>query len=216
MRVVIAEDSLILREGLARVLGDLGFEVVGQAVDAPDLLRQVAGVRPDVAITDIRMPPGQSDEGLRAAELLTERHPEVGILLLSQYVETRYAQRALQIRASGIGYLLKDRVFDLDYLADAVRRVGSGGTAIDRAVVDSLVGERPDDHLSHLTRREREILALIAEGRSNHSICEKLVISERTVDSHVAHIFDKLGLPLTADGNRRVLAAVTYLRAAAR
>ena len=214
MRLIVADDSLLFREGLVRVLGDLGFEVVARADNADDLVRRVGGLNPDVAVVDIRMPPTFSDEGLVAAQAIGDRHPHVGVLVLSQYVESAYAMRLLEDRSTGRGYLLKDRVSDLDSLADAIRRVGEGGSVVDPEVVSALVGRRREPGaLDELTDREREILGLMAEGRSNHGICEQLVLSPRTVESHVRTIFRKLGLGETEDDHRRVLAVLAYLRA---
>ncbi|MCA1711594.1 MAG: response regulator transcription factor [Actinobacteria bacterium] len=213
MRVVIAEDSALLREGLARVLTARGFQVVGQAVDGEDLLRKVAAVPPDVVITDIRMPPSQTDEGLKAAEALAQRHPNVGVLVLSQYLESAIAVRLLERRTAGVGYLLKDRVSDGDAFAEAVLRVGRGGSAVDPAIVAQLTGRaRVNDPLAVLTARERDILSAMAEGRSNSAIAETLFVTVKTVESHVANVFSKLGLPPADDTNRRVLAVLAYLR----
>ncbi len=213
MRVVIADDSVLLREGVARLLGEAGFDVVGQAGDAEELLRQVATARPDVAVVDIRMPPTHTDEGLRAAQEIRERHPGVGVLVLSQYVRASYAFELLSHSTEGVGYLLKDRVSDLDELASAVRRVGSGGSVLDPTVVSQLVGrQRSGDHpIAELSDREREVLALMAEGRTNQAIAERLVITERTVEKHVHAIFTKLSLTSSADDHRRVLAVLAYL-----
>lgn len=213
MRVVVADDALILREGVARLLAELGVDVVGAAADGDELLRLVEDTQPDVAIIDIRMPPTHSDEGLRAARQIRERWPGVGILILSQHVRPAYALELLQDGAEGIGYLLKERVSDLDELRAAVDRVAGGGTALDPAVVAQLVGRpaRSDDRLEDLTDREREVLQLMAEGRSNKAIGQHLWISEHTVEKHVKSIFAKLLLPATADDHRRVLAVVTYL-----
>jgi DNA-binding NarL/FixJ family response regulator len=214
MRVVVADDSVLLREGVVRLLEDSGFEVVGQAADAPDLIRKVAAHKPDVAIVDIRMPPNNTDDGLRAAHQIRADLPGTGVLVLSQYVETGYAQDLLSDSAEGVGYLLKDRVADVDAFCDAVRRVGQGGSALDPEVVAQLLGRRRnEDPLEELTAREREVLEHMAEGRSNHAIAEKLVVTERAVEKHVTSIFGKLGLPQTADDHRRVLAVLTYLRA---
>ena len=214
MRVVLADDSVLLREGVARLLEEAGFEVVAQAGDAEDLLRKVGAHRPDVAIVDVRMPPTHTDEGLRAAAEIRERYPDMGVLVLSQYVETHYAMDLLADNASGVGYLLKDRVADLDRFADAVRRVAEGGSALDPEVVSNLLGrQRREDPLAELTDREREVLGLMAEGRSNRAISEQLVVTERAVEKHVTSIFGKLGLPQTAGDHRRVLAVLTYLRA---
>jgi DNA-binding NarL/FixJ family response regulator len=212
-RVVIAEDSLLLREGVARLLEDAGFQVVGQAADADELLLKVRSYDPDVAIVDIRMPPTNTDEGLRAAQEIRERHPGVGVLVLSQYVESGYALELLQGNAEGVGYLLKDRVADVKEFAAAVKRVAGGGSALDPEVVSRLVGRRRgEDPLSQLTPREREVLELIAEGRSNQGIAERLVVTERAVEKHVTSIFGKLRLPAAAEDHRRVLAVLAYLR----
>jgi DNA-binding NarL/FixJ family response regulator len=214
MRVVIAEDSVLLREGLARLLADGGFDVVGLAGDGDDLLRKVGAHRPDVAVVDVRMPPSHTDEGLRAALHIRERHPGTGVLVLSAYVEERYAMDLIAEGAQGVGYLLKDRVADVSRFTEAVKRVGEGGSALDPEVVAQLLGRaRRDDPLSDLTPREREVLGLMAEGRSNHAIAEGLVITERAVEKHVTSIFGKLGLAPTAEDHRRVLAVLTYLGA---
>jgi DNA-binding NarL/FixJ family response regulator/class 3 adenylate cyclase len=213
MRVVLAEDSVLLREGIARLLEDAGFEVVAQGGTAEDLLRHVGLHKPDIALVDIRMPPTQTDEGLRAAKQIRERWPDCGVLVLSQYVEPAYALELLGENAEGVGYLLKDRVSDVDEFAAAVRRVGEGGSALDPAVVSQLVGRRrTDDPLEDLTPREREVLELMAEGRSNQAIAERMVITLRAVEKHVTSIFGKLRLPATAEDHRRVLAVLTYLR----
>jgi DNA-binding NarL/FixJ family response regulator/class 3 adenylate cyclase len=213
VRVVLADDSVLLREGIARLLEDAGFEIVAQSGTADDLLRHVGMHKPDVALIDIRMPPTQTDEGLRAAQQIRERWPETGVLVLSQYVEPGYAMELLGENAEGVGYLLKDRVSDVDEFAAAVRRVAEGGSALDPAVVSQLVGRRRrDDPLDELTPREREVLGLMAEGRSNQAIAEQLVITLRAVEKHVTSIFSKLRLPATAEDHRRVLAVLTYLR----
>ena len=212
-RVVVADDSVLLREGVARLLDDAGFDVVAQSGNADDLLRHVAMHQPDVAVVDIRMPPTQTDEGLKAAKEIRERHPGVGVLVLSQYVEPAYAMELLAESAEGVGYLLKDRVADIDEFAAAVRRVSEGGSALDPSVVSQLVGRhRRDDPLSDLSPRERQVLELMAEGRSNQAIAEKLFITLRAVEKHVTSIFTKLRLPATAEDHRRVLAVLTYLR----
>jgi DNA-binding NarL/FixJ family response regulator len=214
MRVVLADDSLLLREGLARLLEDAGLEVVAQAGDAEDLLRKVGAHKPDIAIVDVRMPPTHTDEGLRAAVEIRDRFPATGVLVLSQYIEESYAMELLSDNAEGVGYLLKDRVADLDRFVDAVRRVGEGGSALDPEVVSRLLGRRRrEDPLAEISPREREVLALMAEGRSNHAIANELVVTERAVEKHVTSIFSKLDLPPTADDHRRVLAVLTYLRA---
>ena len=213
MRVILADDSLILREGLARLLAEAGFRVVAQAGDAAELLDAVAAKAPDVAIVDIRMPPTHTDEGLRAAREIRGRHPGVGILVLSQYARPSYALELLADGTEGIGYLLKDRVADLGELTDAVRRVGAGGSVLDPSVVSQLVG-RPSqgaDPLEQLTARELDVLGLMAEGRSNRAIGESLAIAEHTVEKHVKSILGKLRIPATADDHRRVLAVVTFL-----
>jgi DNA-binding NarL/FixJ family response regulator/class 3 adenylate cyclase len=213
-RVVLADDSVLLREGVARLLEEAGFEVVAQSGTADDLLRHVAMHKPDVAVVDIRMPPTHTDEGLRAAGEIRERHPGVGVLLLSQYVEPAYAMALLETSAEGVGYLLKDRVSDLEQFGTAVRRVADGGSALDPAVVSELVGrKRRDDPLDQLTAREREVLGLMAEGRSNQAIAERLFVTLRAVEKHVTSIFTKLGLPASTDDHRRVLAVLAYLRA---
>jgi DNA-binding NarL/FixJ family response regulator len=215
VRVVVADDAVILREGLARLLVEAGFEVVGQASDAGELLEQSEAVRPDVAIVDIRMPPTHTDEGLRAAAEIRANHPGVGILVLSQYARPSYAIELLSNGTEGIGYLLKDRVSDLEELASSVRRVGEGGSVLDPSVVAQLV-ERPrqgNDPLEELTDRERDVLSLMAEGRSNKAIGQRLFITEHTVEKHVKSIFGKLRLPPSADDHRRVLAVLTFLSA---
>jgi DNA-binding NarL/FixJ family response regulator len=212
VRVVIAEDSVLLREGVARILADAGFEVVGQAGNGDELLLKVRSYDPDVAIVDIRMPPTHTDEGLRAAQEIREKHPDVGVLVLSQYVEPAYAMELLAESAEGVGYLLKDRVADVNEFADAVRRVGDGGSALDPTIVSQLVGRRRgDDPIDQLTPREREVLGLMAEGRSNQGIAERLVVTERAVEKHVTSIFGKLRLPAAAEDHRRVLAVLAYL-----
>jgi DNA-binding NarL/FixJ family response regulator len=213
VRVVIGEDSVLLREGVARILSEAGFDVVGQAGTAEELLLKVRSYAPDVAVVDIRMPPTQSDEGLRAAQEIRGRYPEVGVLVLSQYVEAAYALELLAENAEGVGYLLKDRVSDVAEFAEAVRRVGEGGSALDPAIVTQLVGRRrKHDPLDDLTPREREVLELMAEGRSNQGIAERLVVTERAVEKHVTSIFEKLRLPPTAEDHRRVLAVLAFLR----
>jgi DNA-binding NarL/FixJ family response regulator len=212
MRVVVAEDSVLLREGVARLLTEAGHEVVGQAGDAEDLMRKVNAHKPDLAVVDVRMPPTQTDEGLRAAKEIRAEHPEVGVLVLSGYVEPTYAQELLADNAEGLGYLLKDRVSNVDDFADAVDRVGAGGSALDPEVVSVLMGRsRENDPLEELTPREREVLALMAEGRSNGAIAEQLVVSERAVEKHVTSIFGKLGLTASNEDHRRVLAVLRFL-----
>ncbi|TML13812.1 MAG: response regulator transcription factor [Actinobacteria bacterium] len=214
MRAVIADDSLLLREGVARVLADAGIEVAASVGDADALRRVVATEKPDVAIVDVRMPPTQTDEGSRAAEAIRERHPEVGILMLSQVVEAHTALRLFGERPEGFGYLLKDRVLEIDDFVEAVKRVARGGTAMDPQVVSQLVGKRrKDDPIDDLSPREREVLELMAEGRSNAGICAKLFLSSKTVETHVSSIFNKLRLTQAPDDHRRVLAVLAYLRA---
>lgn len=212
MRVVIAEDSALLREGLAEILARRDHEVVAAVGDAQALLTSVSTNPPDVALVDVRLPPGYRDEGLRAALRLRHDHPEVGILVLSQYVEPTYATELLEVATSGLGYLLKDRVGDvLDFL-DALERVASGGVVIDPAVVRQLLARRSRDPVDELTAREREVLAMMAEGRSNGAIARRLVVTEAAVAKHVGNIFGKLGLEPAGDDHRRVLAVLAYLR----
>src|SRR5947209_3749472 len=212
MRVVLAEDSLLLRAGVARLLRDEGFEVVGEAGDLDDLLRKVRAHKPDVAIVDIKMPPTHTDEGLRAALIIRSELPGTGVLVLSQYVEKEYAAELLADSAEGIGYLLKDRVADLERFLDAVRRVGEGGSVLDPEVVSQMLARRSAGPLDLLTPREREVLALMAEGRSNQEIATEMVVTDRAVEKHVTSIFSKLDLPATAEDHRRVLAVLAYLR----
>ena len=213
MRVAIAEDSVLLREGLARLLHEEGFEVVGQCPSADDLLLKVRSYSPDVAIVDIRLPPTHTDEGLRAALEIRQEHPSVGVLVLSQYVELGLALTLLADSAEGVGYLLKDRVRDVDEFVAAVRRVAQGGSALDPIIVSTLLSrERPGDPLARLTPREREILELMASGDSNQGIADKLVITLRSVEKHVSSIFGKLNLPSTGSESRRVLAVLMFLR----
>ena len=212
MRVVVAEDAVLLREGVVRLLTEADMEVVGQAGDAEDLLRKVRAHKPDVAIVDIRMPPGNADDGLQAALVIRGELPETGVLVLSQYAEEHYAMQLLAGGAEGVGYLLKDRVGDVDAFVDAVRRVGAGGSALDPEVVSQMVGRKHDDPLEELTPREREVLELMAQGLSNKGICEKLVLSERAVERHITGVLSKLGIPATGHEHRRVLAVLAYLR----
>jgi DNA-binding NarL/FixJ family response regulator len=212
MRVVIAEDAALFREGLARLITDRGHEVVAAVGDADALLEAVAAHDPDVAVVDIRMPPTHTDEGLRAAIELRREHPRTGVLVLSQYVETRYAARLLEGNAGGVGYLLKDRVADVAEFADALSRVAAGGTALDPEVVSQLVRlSRQAQGVATLTPRERDVLSLMAEGRSNAGIAAALVVSAGVVEKHVASICGKLGLPPSEADNRRVLAVLRYL-----
>jgi DNA-binding NarL/FixJ family response regulator/class 3 adenylate cyclase len=213
VRVVLADDSVLLREGIARLLEDAGFEIVGQAGDPDELLLKVRSYKPDVAIVDIRMPPTHTDEGLRAAREIREKHPATGVLVLSQYLESGYALELLSESAEGVGYLLKDRVSDVDEFASAVRRVAEGGSALDSQVVSRLVGRRRgDDPLAALTPREREVMELMAEGRSNQAIADRLFVTMRAVEKHVTSIFQKLGLPAAEHDHRRVLAVLAFLR----
>jgi DNA-binding NarL/FixJ family response regulator len=215
MRLVIAEDSALLRAGLVRLLEDEGFDVVGQAGDAEDLLRKVRAHRPQVVITDIRMPPTNTDEGLRAARVIREELPGTGVLVLSQHLEEAYALELLGESAQGIGYLLKDRVADAGEFTAAVRRVGEGGSALDPEVVGHLLGRRRrEDPLGALTPREREVLQLMAEGRSNRGIAERMVVTERAVEKHVTSIFSKLALPPSGEDHRRVLAVLVFMATA--
>lgn len=215
MRVVIADDAAILREGLTRLLEEAGFSVVGTAADAERLLGLVDALRPDVAIVDIRMPPTHTDEGLRAAAEIRRRWPEIGVLVLSQHVSATYAIELLSKGPDGVGYLLKDRVADMAELASSVRRVGEGGSVLDPAVVAQLVAQRRQaaGPLEELTAREREVLGLMAEGRTNKAIAARLYITDHTVEKHVKSIFGKLGLATTLDDHRRVLAVLLYLDA---
>jgi DNA-binding NarL/FixJ family response regulator len=216
MRIVIADDSAVVRAGLAEILADSGHEVVAAVGNAGDLLAAVAEHQPDAAVVDVRMPPGYTDEGLRAAIAIRRDHPRTGVLVFSQYIETRYTAELLGAApgggAAGVGYLLKDRVGDVDEFVDALTRVAAGGTALDPEVVTQLLGaSRRNDALATLTPREREVLALMAEGRSNAAIAEILVVSDRSVEKHVGNIFSKLGLPPSDADHRRVLAVLRYL-----
>jgi len=213
VRIVIADDETLLREGLARLLTDTGFEVVGKAGTAEELLRRVELTRPDVAIVDIRMPPTHTDEGLVAAGQIRSAHPSVGVLVLSHYVESRYAMRLLEEHPERSGYLLKERVSDLAVLVDALQRIDEGECVLDPTIVSRLVGRpREESELAELTERERQVLALMAEGHSNDGICKKLFLSPKTVETHVRHILLKLGIGETAEYHRRVLAVLAYLR----
>jgi DNA-binding NarL/FixJ family response regulator len=213
VRVVIAEDSVLLREGLARLLEDAGFEVVAQCENAQDLLLKVDSFPLDVAIVDIRLPPTHNDEGLQAALEIRKRHPSIGVLVLSQYVEIGLAMTLLSESAEGVGYLLKDRIADVKEFVAAVQRVANGGSALDPIIVSTLLArQRADDPISQLTPREREVLELMAGGSSNQGIADNLVITLRAVEKYVSSIFGKLGLPSTGSESRRVLAVLLYLR----
>ena len=214
MRVVLADDTMLLREGIALLLGQAGFEVVGQAGNADELVSRVAETAPEAAIVDLRMPPTHTDEGLKAALVIRQQHPGTGVLVLSQHADVGLAMKLLDSGAEGVGYMLKDRVADLDDFADAIRRVAAGGSALDPTIVSQLLSKRRDrGPLDDLTPREREVLELMAEGRSNQGIAERLEISERGVQKHVTSILDKLGIPGGTDDHRRVLAVLTFLRA---
>ena len=213
MRVVIADDEVLLREGLERLLAEAGFDVVGKVGTAEELRRKVDVARPDVAIVDIKMPPTHTDEGIVAAHAIREAHPEVGVLVLSHYLESRYALRLVEQHPGGVGYLLKERVSDLAVLTDALVRLHDGECVVDPTIVARLVNRaRPASRLDDLTAREREVLALMAEGRSNRGICDRLFLSPKTVEAHVKHIFTKLGVDESADDHRRVLAVLAFLR----
>jgi DNA-binding NarL/FixJ family response regulator len=213
VRVVVGEDSVLVREGIVRVLRQAGFDVVAQAGDAEELVRQVSAHKPDVAVVDIKMPPTETDDGLRAAMEIRRRLPETGVIVLSQYLEEGYALDLVADGADGTGYLLKDRVGDVERFADSVRRVGEGGSALDPEVVVQIVGRRRrDDRLAGLTERDHQVLALMAEGRSNQAIARRLVVTERAVEKHVTSVFDKLGLMPAPEDHRRVLAVLTFLR----
>jgi DNA-binding NarL/FixJ family response regulator len=214
LRVVIGEDQALLREGIVRLLADAGFEVVAEASDAPDLVRKVGAHKPDVAIVDVQMPPDNTDDGLRAALEIRANQPGVGVLVLSQFAEERYALDLIGDSAEGVGYLLKDRVADFANFADAVRRVAGGGSALDPTVVSRMLGRRRrHDPLERLTPREREVLELMATGRSNRGIAETLVVTPNAVEKHVSSIFSKLGVSEAPEDHRRVLAVLTFLRA---
>jgi DNA-binding NarL/FixJ family response regulator len=214
LRVLVADDSVLLREGLVRLLQESGYDVVAQAGDAEELLRKVRAHKPEVAIVDVRMPPDNTDDGLRAALTIRNEHPETGVLVLSQYIEEQYAVELIGESSEGVGYLLKERITDVSVLLDAVRRIASGGSVIDPQVVSQLLRRhRHQDPLEDLSEREREVLELMAQGRSNHAIADRLVVSERAVEKHVTSIFSKLKLPPAEDDHRRVLAVLTFLHA---
>jgi DNA-binding NarL/FixJ family response regulator len=217
LKVVIGEDDVLLREGIARLLSEAGFDVVGQAGDADAFLRKALAHRPDVAVVDIQMPPGHGDDGLRAALELRERSPETGVLVLSQYYDDQYAADLIGDSAEGVGYLLKERVGDVEAFTDAVTRVAAGGSALDPEVVGRMLGRRRrEGPLDDLSPRERDVLAQLAEGKSNQGIAQELVVTSAAVEKHVTSIFHKLGLEASPTGHRRVLAALTYLRDSAR
>ena len=213
MRVVVADDVMLTREGIVRLLTDAGIDVVAEADDADRLIREVRVKRPDAAIVDIRMPPTHTDEGIVATQRIRTEHPEVGVLVLSQYVEPSYAMRLLEEHPERVGYLLKQRVFDVAVLVDALRRITEGETVVDPTIVTRLFGRRRrDDPLAELTDRERDVLGLVAEGLSNRAIASRLFVTERTVEAHVKQVLLKLGLDLNPDSHRRVLAVLAYLR----
>lgn len=214
MRVIVADDVMLTREGIVRLLRDAGIDVVAEAEDAAGLLRHVRLTSPDVALVDIRMPPTHTDEGLVAAQAIRAEHPEVGVLVLSQYVEPSFAMRLIEVHPEGVGYLLKERVFDIATVVDALRRIVDRETVIDPTIVSRLVGRRRrEDPLAKLTDREREVLGLVAEGMSNRAIATRLFVTDRTVEAHITQIFQKLQLAESADQHRRVLAVLTFLRA---
>jgi DNA-binding NarL/FixJ family response regulator len=216
MRVVVAEDVMLTREGITRLLTDAGVDVVGEAGDAASLLRAVRMTQPDAAVVDIRMPPTHTDEGLVAAQQIRAEHPDIGVLILSQYVEPHYAMRLIEEHPERVGYLLKERVFDVANLIDALRRLADGETVVDPTIIARLfTRKRRVDPLDKLTEREREVLALVAEGFSNRAIATRLFVTERTIEAHVKQIFLKLGLSTDPDSHRRVLAVLAYLRTAA-
>jgi DNA-binding NarL/FixJ family response regulator len=212
VRVAIGEDSVLMREGIARVLLGAGFEVVAEVGDAEELVRQVRELKPDVAVIDIRMPPRHADDGLEAARQIRDELPDTGILVLSQYVDEHYVMKLLEDGAEGVGYLLKDRVAESERFVESVRRVAEGGSALDPEVVSHMVGRRGDGPLSELTERERAVLGRMAEGLSNRAIAEEFGVSERAVEHHVTSIFGKLGLTATGQEHRRVLAVLAYLQ----
>jgi DNA-binding NarL/FixJ family response regulator len=216
MRVVVAEDVMLTREGIIRLLTDAGVDVVGEASDAASLLRAIRVTQPDAAVVDIRMPPTHTDEGLVAAQQIRAEHPDIGVLILSQYVEPHYAMRLIEEHPERIGYLLKERVFDVANLIDALRRLTEGETVVDPTIVARLFArKRRADPLDQLTKREREVLALVAEGLSNRAMAARLFVTERTIEAHVKQIFLKLGLDTDPDSHRRVLAVLAYLRSGA-
>jgi DNA-binding NarL/FixJ family response regulator len=215
VRVVVADDVMLTREGIVRLLGDAGIDVVGEAEDAAGLQRSVRLTAPDAVFVDIRMPPTHTDEGLVAAQTIRSEHPDVGVLVLSQYIEPSYALRLIEDHPQAVGYLLKERVYDAAVLVDALRRITDGESVVDPTIVSRLLGRhRRTDPLAELTDREREVLALVAEGMSNRAMAARLVVTERTVEAHVTQIFMKLGLDVNPDSHRRVLAVLAYLRGA--
>jgi DNA-binding NarL/FixJ family response regulator len=217
VRVVVGEDDVLMREGIVRLLVDAGFDVVAQTGNADDFLRKALAHRPDVAVVDIRMPPGKADDGLRAALELRHRHPDIGVVVLSQYYEQDYALDLIGESAEGVGYLLKERVGDVEMFTDAVSRVAAGGSALDPEVIGRMLGRRrPNDPLDQLSPRDRDVLALVAEGKSNQGIAETLVISTAAVEKHITNIFYKLGLQPEPTAHRRVRAALTYLNSSRR
>ena len=214
MRVVIADDVMLVREGIARLLSDAGIDVVAQTRDADGLIRAVTSKQPDIAIIDIRMPPTHTDEGLVAAKQIRNDHPQVGVLVLSQYIEPSYAMRLIEDQPEKVGYLLKERVFDIAILVDALQRIADGDTVIDPTIVSRMIGrQRRQGPLANLTSREQEVLSLVAEGLTNSAIAERIFLSERTVEAHVTQIFQKLQLEASPDQHRRVLAVLAFLRA---
>jgi DNA-binding NarL/FixJ family response regulator len=215
MRVVIADDEVLLREGLERLLTEAGCEVTGKASNPDELLRSVKLTRPDVAIVDIKMPPTYTDEGLEAARQIRSSHPKTAVLVLSHYLDSRYATRLIEQHPGGVGYLLKERLSDLALLTDALARLHDGECVIDPTIVSRLLHRSQSSPLDELTDRERDVLALIAEGRSNKGICDRLYLSPKTVEGHVKHIFQKLDITDSLDDHRRVLAVIAYLRTAA-
>jgi DNA-binding NarL/FixJ family response regulator len=212
VRIAVADDAVLIREGLARLLTEAEFEVVGTAANGEALRQLVERRRPDVVIVDIKMPPTFTDEGLAAADAIRAAHPQIGVLVLSQYLEARYALRLIEQHPERVGYLLKDRVSDVSVLADAIRRVGEGECVVDPTIVSRLVRRRESGPLSELSQREREVLELMAEGCSNQTICAKLFLSPKTVEAHIRHVFMKLGLPESPEYHRRVVAVLTFLR----
>ena len=214
MRVVIADDVMLIREGIAHVLREAGIDVLAQTSDADSLMREIASRQPDIAIVDIRMPPTHTDEGLVAAKQIRAEHPNIGVLVLSQYIESSYAMRLIEDQPERVGYILKERIFDGAILVDALRRINDGDTVIDPTIVSRMIGrQRRQGPLAMLTTREQEVLSLVAEGLTNHAIATRMILSERTIEAHVTQIFQKLNLNDSTDQHRRVLAVLAYLRA---